>query len=497
MEKNTQVQLMGDIYRRASDVIAWLGKEDAGAVLALECIAQVYEAQVFSQSGLRVAIATAEIRQGRNNEQEASFVQVQATLENVLHRFDFDSVVKAVGRLTERSWWRRLWVVQELVLSQQAYIRCGPIAIPWTSFEYFLDLCELFMLCFPADSTFYAAYIVNYKTFILSKCWRQVQSGRPPTMFQLLEMMITMAIRETSDPRDRVYALLGLAEDRKQLGIKPNYSLGCVEVYLNIAEALLLRHGLVVLSYCSARRASKLRLDGLPSWAPDLSGTVPDPLRGSMASSLYRASGTSRAVVNHRCFRYHGSLRSILEVQSIAVDTVATASVERPSPRASFDVSKAKILRKWLRKIPRLLYTEEAMYDAIWRVLVANRISRRGQEASREAEPQDEDGFKALISHDGTSLTSSDGIINDYLYSAWVRTVERCIFTSSSGRVGLSSSAIRPHDYIVILLGADMPFIVRPIQNDQCQIIGEAYVHGLMEGEAMRGSPRIGPLYIR
>ncbi|KAF2820971.1 hypothetical protein CC86DRAFT_237156, partial [Ophiobolus disseminans] len=68
------------------------------------------------------------------------------------------------------------------------------------------------------------------------------------------------------------------------------------------------------------------------------------------------------------------------------------------------------------------------------------------------------------------------------------RTVERCIFTSASGRVGLGSSTIRSGDYIVILLGADMPFIVRPVGNDHCQIIGEAYIHGMMQGEALQGS---------
>ncbi|KAF2820972.1 heterokaryon incompatibility, partial [Ophiobolus disseminans] len=84
-EKSTQVQMMGDIYRRASEVIAWLGKEDSGAVLALESIASIHECQ--------------------------------SSLDNLLHRFDFDAVVKAVGKLIEREWWRRLWVIQELVLS--------------------------------------------------------------------------------------------------------------------------------------------------------------------------------------------------------------------------------------------------------------------------------------------------------------------------------------------------------------------------------------------
>lgn len=203
MEKNHQVQLMGEIYRHATKVIAWLGHVDASCAFAMESIQEVYAAGVFSQDGIREAIATAENSKTQSN--QALFGRVRSHLDTLLDRFEFDAVVKAVEVLLSRAWWRRLWVLQELVLSKTAFIRCGPLAVTWTVFEYFLDVCELFMLCYPTDPLYYSAYVIGYKAFILSKSWRQHQRGESSTMFQLFEMMITMAIRETSDPRDRVY----------------------------------------------------------------------------------------------------------------------------------------------------------------------------------------------------------------------------------------------------------------------------------------------------
>lgn len=493
---------MGDIYRRADQVIAWLGKEDHECAFALESIQGMYDAQVFHHRGIRAAIAAAESSKEKGNEQDKSFVRVHSALDDLLDRFDFDAVIKAVGVLISRSWWRRLWVIQELVLSRQAYLRCGPLAITWESFEFFLDVCELFMLCHSTHPAFYPAYIIGYKAFILSKCWRQHKSGQDSTMFQLFEMMITTAIRETTDPRDRVFALLGLAKDREQLRIRPNYSLSCAQVYMKTAEALIEQHGLVILSYCSFKRSNKLRMEGLPSWSPDLSGSVSNPLRGNATTSIYRASGSSKPTLS---FQWHASAR-LLKVQGIAVDKVLVKSHERPSPNASFEFTKAKILRKWLRKLP-WYSPDKHVDDAMWRAPIANRISKRGQETSREAQSQDKAGFEALLSGDKSLLTCANDTVNDYVYSAWVRTVGRCLFTTSSGHVGLGSSEILPGDYIVILFGADIPFVVRDIDggsgkwregaNDHCQVIGEVYMHGIMQGEAMQRLSRAGPLYIR
>jgi hypothetical protein len=45
-----------------------------------------------------------------------------------------------------------------------------------------------------------------------------------------------------------------------------------------------------------------------------------------------------------------------------------------------------------------------------------------------------------------------------------------------------------PSDIICIFLGAEVPYILRPDENDSnyYKLIGETYIHGIMQGEALK-----------
>lgn len=55
---------------------------------------------------------------------------------------------------------------------------------------------------------------------------------------------------------------------------------------------------------------------------------------------------------------------------------------------------------------------------------------------------------------------------------------------------GNEHDQMRVGDFIVILLGCSTPLVVRPcdeVASGMYRVVGEAYVHGLMEGEAIEG----------
>ena len=61
-------------------------------------------------------------------------------------------------------------------------------------------------------------------------------------------------------------------------------------------------------------------------------------------------------------------------------------------------------------------------------------------------------------------------------------------FVSTTGFMGLVYPDAQPGDEIAILFGLEMPFVVRPdTEPGHYQLIGECYVLGLMNGEAMEG----------
>lgn len=61
----------------------------------------------------------------------------------------------------------------------------------------------------------------------------------------------------------------------------------------------------------------------------------------------------------------------------------------------------------------------------------------------------------------------------------------RRFFITSSGRLGLDPTSMRPEDPVVVLRGGQWPFVLRKVAEDDYRLIGAAYVYGIMEGEAV------------
>jgi hypothetical protein len=62
-------------------------------------------------------------------------------------------------------------------------------------------------------------------------------------------------------------------------------------------------------------------------------------------------------------------------------------------------------------------------------------------------------------------------------------------FVSERGYVGLAPLNAETGDAIIIIYGAIVPFIVRHLSNGQSEFVGEAYVHGIMDGEYIEKNP--------
>jgi hypothetical protein len=73
---------------------------------------------------------------------------------------------------------------------------------------------------------------------------------------------------------------------------------------------------------------------------------------------------------------------------------------------------------------------------------------------------------------------------------------ERSFFTTQSGRMGLCPRQTRPGDLVVVLYGGNAPYILRSLPGSNSssgrvdrmpffEFVGECYVHGIMDGEAI------------
>ena len=62
----------------------------------------------------------------------------------------------------------------------------------------------------------------------------------------------------------------------------------------------------------------------------------------------------------------------------------------------------------------------------------------------------------------------------------------RRLITTTKGNIGLAPSGVRREDQVCVLLGCLVPLILR-LKDRRSQVIGDAYIHGMMHDEAIYG----------
>lgn len=63
-------------------------------------------------------------------------------------------------------------------------------------------------------------------------------------------------------------------------------------------------------------------------------------------------------------------------------------------------------------------------------------------------------------------------------------------FLSQRGYVGLGPANMQPGGIIYVLLGATIPYILKPSRSSCFTFVGEAYCDGVMDGEIMENAPQ-------
>jgi hypothetical protein len=221
-ERNAQVLIMGDIYEHAEEVVIWLGEEGDESSFAFDLIHMWgLGGHFFFGSGDRLSTKSEEAKALLDSLSTKAF-EIQNSL--------------ALLRLLIRPYWRRIWVLQEVARARKRTLVCGKDR---------LDMYPLFAANFfweklgdpiyadlakEADCSVYDSIIKlsTVRTFLDA-----LQADTPVSR-------ILHRTREfcATDPRDRVYGLLGLPA-LKSLRIKPDYALTVEEVYLQFSHAVL------------------------------------------------------------------------------------------------------------------------------------------------------------------------------------------------------------------------------------------------------------------
>lgn len=125
----------------------------------------------------------------------------------------------AYADVIQRSYWYRLWIVQEFVLARRVVLLCGERS-------------------FSIDEIRDSGYV--YKRFRELCALRQCYiTARGKSTLPFGEALYYTVQSITTDPRDIIYGLLGLVDGESLRGLKPNYILSPCEVFCNAIQLLL------------------------------------------------------------------------------------------------------------------------------------------------------------------------------------------------------------------------------------------------------------------
>lgn len=455
--------------------------------------------------------------------------RVQDALEEVARELceDGGRVLAAVAELLERPWFRRVWVVQERALSRGPVMRCWGEGeegeLPFRSFRR-----AFWMLCGLRD------YLHDGASGGGSGLWRGLGGGledaskvakfltaklglatavtiakpRQP-LLQLLALLVGSGAGDepplqASDARDFVFALLGLAGKENSPDVRADYSKDWASVRVEVAKACLMYYGLEVLSFCSNHASAWAGLDDEPqqdcSWAPNWgSKNLPRPfcvpsrfvVRGGNKRSAYSASANTHQELTEESFSIATNGQQVLRLSAIFVDTVSQLGAMFPA--STDDESFTESVCAWLKGLESLLPPNACAYssrerrtDALWRTPVADRAFVYNYDSVR-ATRETMLGYQAVMRQrkDGEAASAATAEGAKYVDIARCKMHDRRPFRTSSGRLAIGPDHARKGDSVWIFPGADVPFVLRDVGSGWWKVVGEAYVHGIMDGEMM------------
>lgn len=518
-ERNQQVSIMRIIFQSAERVLAWLGHvEDDRVSNAFTAVCSIVRS--WRPKGDKYEYASyAEALEPNGGNETMPNIDVRAW-----------TCLKA---LFETDYFRRFWVIQELVVSSSATLFWGEHHIAW-------PLVGITAAWLMTRGWNYHHGIVSepitaaYNAFLIYVLPLAKYSGI--SRFSKLDLAVVLGTtRErfaSTDARDRIYALLGIPfagnDPERSLLISPNYGENIRSVYLAAARQMIRqdKHFRIL----SAVQHGPNIDTTFPSWVPRWDEMLYAEPMGFRAEQGYYANAGELFFPDDQTFGLDGES---LIVTGLQCATVMNSSEEMTKGNLTLDAfSEGRDEQAW-RSIVTNLTNEMKRLRSSWTAAQERFIllgftdpdyqetgdhhagtitNKPGRYFCRDASKQ-LDGESVQLDHLGEFLlywreraswniedlqhndfsgyweqAAKDPYVLERTLCAFNTLPGRRIFYSDDGKFGLGPTSIRAGDVIVVLFGGIVPFVLRPLSDERWQLVGECFVPSLMQGEAVEAA---------
>ena len=444
---------------------------------------------------------------------------------------------QALSHLLKHRWFSRVWVVQEVAVAANVRVVSGHVVLHWNELQEFSKYIGSNFVLFNAlemddDDAYLGSKeresmrgVINGNRMVTCRRRYEMQEKVP-----LYHLLLDCQHFRCKDPRDRIYALLGLASDGAQEKIFPDYTKPIETVLEEAIRFMLQQEGGAVTMLLRAGVGYPKTCGVLPSWVPDLTIDRPTPFT-IRAAQRYQA-GTSHPpemiLLTDRpgCLAVKGVF--INEVVEHLGPTFRLNELPAPPVpvRMTKDDPSLQYFQNWFRETTSLTqshvqdpyFTGESLKEAIWRTFVGNTHAEMGDEPHIAPDHFREafEAFKWLFgfgSEDGLPGISrlAQGLVSAEQLDEFTRRVASAmslmgafsgcmtgmrICVTAGGSLAVVPPDTQPGDLVTVIWGATAPYLLRhrpdveplagaehvPLYN----LVGCCYLHGVMNGEIER-----------
>lgn len=278
------------------------------------------------------------------------------------------TIVRCLEPICNVPWWSRIWTAQETILPKNLYFMSGPYMVSYRVFDQACTACGNREVVYTAmenssqgvdlDLSILRRFIGNMASINRFRALSDNDQdsvgldirwqSRNSQQLCLRELFTSFSVRLATDPRDKVFGVLGLASPilRDEL-IQPDYNLTTSQVYqLAVVSAIKASKHFDIVPIISSSRALNLNLetDGsvIPSWLPNWETSERVQIDGFVEISVTRewAEGLTKPKGNWKQSKDGAGYEGPLQLYSDGVLEIQGAKIAKITKIAKSDQEK-------------------------------------------------------------------------------------------------------------------------------------------------------------
>jgi len=486
-EKAKQIPLLPRIFQLATCTLAIVTDKGNHGGAAMQTLLQI------------VAKARREANP-QDSKWPAEVPSIPSSWKALVKPLPSDPVWASIQSFFSSTFFRRAWIIQEMVISPTVKVLCGQWTADWNYLALAVDIIMQSEPLLPQPIT------SSFTPFLALSNLREWESRK--YRWNLLSLLETFSYADSTLARDRFFALLGIASDGNLDDFEPDYSkntsfetiakrYGRAFVTQGRGMQLLYRAAGVTktTNTASAPSPKDASPDRFPSWLPDFTTTTPQSTRlltSSDRGTVFKASKGFSASLPILCADDY-----TLFLAGSEVDTITRISKARNQPgpkqwgsyfREIDSMLKDLMLRGGETERERLAMTVPVAGAMLFGEVSIQEAYRSFRFGLRECRY-----IKDTAKREGKWNAMSEGVRTwqakkeEYVALLVDGLVGWVFFVTERGHCGIAPGGAEVGDKVLIVSGGDVPFLVRMGRGDDFfRLVGACYVDGMMAGEALQ-----------